>query len=194
MLLVMFAHSRRHGRGSISSCRRASSRSRTPASSSASPKAAADISFAPWRRTSGRSPTSCARIRRWTYVNSTVGAGGPNLGQQYRRAFVALKPRSEREASAGGHRRLRARRNVVPGMRSFSSRSRTSISAAGSRRAQYQYTLQSSDTEALYQRRAGNARQDRQDSRPARRHQRPPYQESADDASRSTAKRRRSMA
>ena len=48
-------------------------------------------------------------------------------------------------------------------------------------KSEFQYTLQSSDTETLYRVGAGDARQDRQARRPARRHDRPLHQESADD-------------
>ena len=61
-------------------------------------------------------------------------------------------------------------------------------------KSQYQYTLQSNDTDDALPHRAGVARQDRQASRAARRHHRPLHQESADRRSTSTARRRRSTA
>ena len=36
------------------------------------------------------------------YINSTVGAGGPNPTANYGRLFIALKPRNERDGAAGG--------------------------------------------------------------------------------------------
>ncbi len=70
------------------------------------------------------------------YINSTVGAGGPNPTANYGRLFIALKPKKEREAApvvigasapegapGSGHA------GVLP------ERSRTSTSAAGSPRA-----------------------------------------------------------
>ena len=70
------------------------------------------------------------------YINSTVGAGGPNPTANYGRLFIALKPKKERDnlnaiigaAAHQGPRRFRA-------CRRSSSRSRTSISAAGFPRA-----------------------------------------------------------
>ena len=47
-------------------------------------------------------------------------------------------------------------------------------------KSEFQYTLQSSDTEALYAVAPGAARQDRRDRRPARRHHRSLHQEPAD--------------
>src|SRR3979411_1110718 len=35
------------------------------------------------------------------YINSTVGAGGPNVTANYGRLFIALKPRNQREPGAG---------------------------------------------------------------------------------------------
>src|SRR5256885_9838814 len=51
------------------------------------------------------------------YVNSTVGAGGPNPTLNNGRLFVALKPRSERkENSTAVIQRLRRTANTLPGM------------------------------------------------------------------------------
>ena len=91
------------------------------------------------------------RIQAVDYVNSTVGAGGPNPTTNYGRMFIALKPegasasRRPRSCSACGQVPP-----TCPGMQRSSIRSRTSTSAAASPRAEYQYTLQSGDTEALY--------------------------------------------
>jgi hydrophobic/amphiphilic exporter-1 (mainly G- bacteria), HAE1 family len=86
------------------------------------------------------------------YVNSTVGAGGPNPTQNIGRMFIALKPKKERGInSTEVIQRLRRTANVVPGMRVvFQNVQNINITGRISK-AEWQYTLQSSDTEALYQ-------------------------------------------
>jgi len=59
------------------------------------------------------------------YINSTVGAGGPNVTANYGRLFIALKPRKEREPAAVVMARLRQKATQVPGCRRFSRASRT---------------------------------------------------------------------
>ena len=84
------------------------------------------------------------------YINSTVGAGGPNVTANYGRLFIALKPRNEREAATVVMARLRQKATQVPGMQAFfQSIQNLSIGGRPSK-SQYQYTLQSGDTEALY--------------------------------------------
>jgi hydrophobic/amphiphilic exporter-1 (mainly G- bacteria), HAE1 family len=86
------------------------------------------------------------------YVNSTIGAGGPNPTLNQGRLFIALKPKKERGESATEIiQRLRRAANVVPGMRiTFQNVQNINITGRISK-AEWQYTLQSSDTEALYQ-------------------------------------------
>src|SRR5215472_11400005 len=85
------------------------------------------------------------------YVNSTVGVGGPNVANNQGRLFIALKPRDERkEKVLDVIQRLRREANVVTGMRTvFSPVQNINITGRISK-ADWQYTLQSSDTEALY--------------------------------------------
>ena len=84
------------------------------------------------------------------YINSTVGAGGPNVTANYGRLFIALKPRKERKFAAVVIARLRQKATQVPGMQAFfQSIQNLSIGGRPSK-SQYQYTLQSGDTEALY--------------------------------------------
>jgi HAE1 family hydrophobic/amphiphilic exporter-1 len=87
------------------------------------------------------------------YVNSTVGSGGPNSVGNSGRMLVALKPRKERGESADQIiRRLRQSANVVPGIQTF-FQSIQNINLGGKlSKSQYQYTLQSNDTAALYSR------------------------------------------
>ncbi len=85
------------------------------------------------------------------YINSSVGPGGfspaPNLG----RINIALKPKEVRkESSTEVIQRLRRTANVVPGARvTFQNIQNLNITGRISR-GDYQYTLQSSETEILY--------------------------------------------
>src|SRR5262249_18636571 len=85
------------------------------------------------------------------YVNSTVGAGGPNPTLNNGRLFIALKPRSERgENSTAGIQRLRNSANTVPRMAGdFQNVQNIHVTGRLSK-SEYQYTLQSSDTQLLY--------------------------------------------
>src|SRR5262249_15097710 len=84
------------------------------------------------------------------YVNSTVGTGGPNPTNNTGRMFIALKARGEREKVVDVIQRLRRTTNVVTGMRtSFQAVQNINITGRISK-SEFQYTLQSSDTEALY--------------------------------------------
>ena len=116
------------------------------------------------------------------YVNSTVGIGGPNPTNNYGRMFIALKPKSERgENSTAVIQRLRRSANAVTGMVTYFQNVQNINITGRISKSEYQYTLQSSDIEALYPGRAGTAREDRRNRRPARRHHRSLHQESADD-------------
>jgi HAE1 family hydrophobic/amphiphilic exporter-1 len=85
------------------------------------------------------------------YLNSTVGAGGPNPTNNYGRFFVALKPRSERtEDSTAVIQRLRAKTNAVTGMATYYQNVQNINITGRISKSEFQYTLQSSDTETLY--------------------------------------------
>lgn len=86
-----------------------------------------------------------------SYVSSTIGAGGPNPAANYGRMFIALKPKAERkENSTAVIQRLRRSTAVVPGMKtSFQNIQNINVGGRLSK-AEFQYTLQSSDTETLY--------------------------------------------
>src|SRR6266849_3487958 len=85
------------------------------------------------------------------YFNSTVGAGGPNPTNNYARLFIALKPKSERkESSTAIIQRLRRSVSVVPGMNVYFQNVQNINLTGRISKSEYQYTLQSSDTEALY--------------------------------------------
>jgi HAE1 family hydrophobic/amphiphilic exporter-1 len=84
------------------------------------------------------------------FVNSTVGAGGPNPTANYGRLFIGLKPQGQREPATVIIARLRQKAMQVPGLQAiFQSIQNLSIGGRPSK-SQYQYTMQSGDTEALY--------------------------------------------
>jgi HAE1 family hydrophobic/amphiphilic exporter-1 len=85
------------------------------------------------------------------YVNSTVGTGGPNPTTNYGRLFIALKPRAERHESATQVlQRLRRSANSVTGMVAYFQAVQNINITGRISKSEFQYTLQSSDTEALY--------------------------------------------
>jgi hydrophobic/amphiphilic exporter-1 (mainly G- bacteria), HAE1 family len=84
------------------------------------------------------------------YVNSTVGAGGPNPTTNYGRMFVGLKPKNEREPARVVMQRLRQQTAVVPGMQTFFQMIQNVNIGGRISKSQYQYSLQSGDTETLY--------------------------------------------
>src|SRR5205085_1524127 len=85
------------------------------------------------------------------YVNSTVGVGGPNPTTNYGRLFIALKPKAERKESATAIiQRLRRTANVVTGMIVYFQAVQNINITGRISKSEFQYTLQSSDTETLY--------------------------------------------
>src|SRR5262249_49503215 len=85
------------------------------------------------------------------YVNSTVGVGGPNPTTNYGRLFISLKPRNERKESSNDViQRLRRTANTVTGMSVFFQNVQNINITGRISKSEFQYTLQSSDTEALY--------------------------------------------
>ncbi|MGB7577081.1 MAG: efflux RND transporter permease subunit, partial [Pseudolabrys sp.] len=84
------------------------------------------------------------------YVNSTVGTGGPNSVGNSGRMLVALKPRNERDSLQTILARLRRTANVVPGLAIYFQPIQNINLGGKLAKSQYQYTLQSNDTEALY--------------------------------------------
>jgi len=84
------------------------------------------------------------------YINSTVGSGGPNPTANYGRLFIALKPQKQRDGAAAVIGRLRQKATQIPGMQAF-FQSIQNLSVGGRiSKSQYQYVLQSGDTESLY--------------------------------------------
>jgi HAE1 family hydrophobic/amphiphilic exporter-1 len=84
------------------------------------------------------------------YVNSTAGAGGPNPTNNQGRMLVALKPKSEREPASVVIARLRKEASQVTGIATFFQIIQNINLGGRLAKSQYQYTLQSSDTDALY--------------------------------------------
>ena len=84
------------------------------------------------------------------YVNSTVGAGGPNSLPNSGRMLVAMKPQKERGKLAPVLARLRKDANIVPGIEIFFQPIQNINLGGKLSKSQYQYTLQSNDTETLY--------------------------------------------
>jgi HAE1 family hydrophobic/amphiphilic exporter-1 len=84
------------------------------------------------------------------FLNTTVGAGGPNPTANYGRMFIGLKPKDAREPAPAVIARLRQKTSQVPGMQTF-FQSIQNLNVGGRvSKSQYQYTLQSSDIEKLY--------------------------------------------
>jgi len=84
------------------------------------------------------------------YVNSTVGSGGPNPLLNSGRMLVALKAREERDSLPAILARLRQKANVVPGIEIFFQPIQNINLGGKLAKSQYQYTLRSNDTDALY--------------------------------------------
>ncbi len=84
-------------------------------------------------------------------VNSTVGPNSASAAANSGRMFIKLKPRAERkESSTQIIQRLRRTANAVPGLKvTFQNVQNLNITGRASK-SEYQYTLQSSDTDALY--------------------------------------------
>jgi HAE1 family hydrophobic/amphiphilic exporter-1 len=84
------------------------------------------------------------------YVNSTVGSGGPNATTNYGRFFISLKPKAERDPAPVVIGRLRRVALQVPGLQAFFQSIQNLNIGGRISKSQYQYVLQSGDTEALY--------------------------------------------
>lgn len=82
---------------------------------------------------------------------SSIGAGGPNAASNTGRIFIVLKPKSERKLKVDAIiQELRKKTGNVPGIKLF-LQNLGSLRVGGQlTKAQYQFTLSSPDTEALY--------------------------------------------
>jgi HAE1 family hydrophobic/amphiphilic exporter-1 len=84
------------------------------------------------------------------YVNSTVGVGGPNPTPNQGRFLVALKTKHERGSLHSVIDRLKKNTSQVTGMAVFFQMIQNINVGGKILKSQYQYVLQSSDTDALY--------------------------------------------
>ncbi len=84
------------------------------------------------------------------FVNSTVGSGGPNPTANYGRLFIGLKPKDDRDSAPVVMARLRQKALQVPGLQAFFQSIQNLNIGGRPSKSQYQYTLQSGDTETLY--------------------------------------------
>ncbi len=84
------------------------------------------------------------------YVNSTVGAGGPNPTTNYGRMFVVLVPKNERDPHGQVIARLRRATAGVTGIQTFFQPIQNINIGGRISKSEFQYTMQSGDTEALY--------------------------------------------
>ncbi|ARQ01805.1 efflux RND transporter permease subunit [Pseudorhodoplanes sinuspersici] len=84
------------------------------------------------------------------YINSTVGSGGPNTTTNYARMFLVLTPKDKREPVGAVIARLRRATASVPGMKTFFVPIQNINIGGRVSKAEYQYTLQSGDTDTLY--------------------------------------------
>jgi len=118
---------------------------------SVSTEAATDISFPAMTELQGKVADILRRDRAVQYVNSTIGPGGPNPTPNTGRMFVALKARAERgENSTAVIQRLRQQANNIPGIVAYFQNVQNINITGRASKAEFQYTLVSSDTESLY--------------------------------------------
>jgi hydrophobic/amphiphilic exporter-1 (mainly G- bacteria), HAE1 family len=84
------------------------------------------------------------------YLNITTGVGGANATSNFGRALVVLKPRDQREGVETVVQRLRVKANSFVGVAAYFQIMQNINIGGRTGKSQYQYTLQSSDTETLY--------------------------------------------
>ena len=75
---------------------------------------------------------------------------GPNTTANYGRLFIALKPKKERDSLNSIIGRLRAKARQIPGMQAFFQPIQNLNIGGRISKSQYQYVMQSGDTESLY--------------------------------------------
>jgi HAE1 family hydrophobic/amphiphilic exporter-1 len=119
---------------------------------SASTEASSDVSFAQMGVLQRQVSAIIRADKAVDYVNSTIGAGGPNPTLNAGRMFIALKPKKERgENSTAVIQRLRRAANSVPGMAVYFQNVQNINITGRLSKSEFQYTLQSSDTQLLYE-------------------------------------------
>jgi hydrophobic/amphiphilic exporter-1 (mainly G- bacteria), HAE1 family len=119
---------------------------------SASTEGASDVSFAQMAVLQRQVADIIVKDKAVDYVNSTIGAGGPNPTLNAGRMFIALKPKKGRgETSTDVIQRLRRAANTVPGMAVYFQNVQNINITGRISKSEFQYTLQSSDTPLLYE-------------------------------------------
>ena len=119
---------------------------------SASTEGASDVSFGQMATLQRQVAEIVRADKAVDYVNSTIGAGGPNPTLNAGRMFIALKPKKERgESSTDVIQRLRRAANTVPGMAVYFQNVQNINITGRISKSEFQYTLQSSDTPLLYE-------------------------------------------
>src|SRR6476660_4459427 len=113
-------------------------------------EAQSDISFDAMSERQGKVAEIMRNDPAVLYVNSTVGVGGPNSSLNNGRMLVALKPKHERGPLSEIIPRLRRSASAVTGMAVFPQMIQNINVGGRINKSQYQYTLQSSDTDTLY--------------------------------------------
>jgi hydrophobic/amphiphilic exporter-1 (mainly G- bacteria), HAE1 family len=118
----------------------------------ASTEAATDISIPALIELQGKVAAIVRADKAVDYISSSVGPGGINPTANTGRLNIALKPRKERgESATQVIQRLRVSANAVTGMSVIFQAVQNIPNLAGRiSKAEFQYTLQSSDTEVLY--------------------------------------------
>ena len=101
---------------------------------------------APADRTRSATAAACW----WHSSHATSATACSRSCRQQRRMLVALKPRNERDSLQKIIARLRQSANVVPGMQIFFQPIQNINLGGRLNKSQYQYTLQSNDTDDLY--------------------------------------------
>jgi len=118
---------------------------------SASTEASSDVSFDQMMVLQKQVSAIIRKDKAVDYANSTIGAGGPNPTLNIGRMFIALKPRKERgESSTAVIQRLRGVANTVPGIAVYFQNVQNINITGRITKSEFQYTLQSSDTQLLY--------------------------------------------
>jgi HAE1 family hydrophobic/amphiphilic exporter-1 len=118
---------------------------------SATTEAATDISFPAMVALQSKVSEIVLNDPAVAYVNPSVGPGGVNPTPNTGRIYIALKPRDEREEnSIGVIQRLRVTANKIPGMSIYFQNVQNINITGRIAKSEYQYSLQSSDTEALF--------------------------------------------
>jgi HAE1 family hydrophobic/amphiphilic exporter-1 len=118
----------------------------------AATEAATDISIPALKELQGKVAEIVRADKAVDYISSSVGPGGINPTSNTGRINIALKPRAVRgESATQVIQRLRTTANVVPGVSVIFQAVQNIPNLSGRQsKAEFQYTLQSSDTEALY--------------------------------------------